>query len=166
MKTAGLLISFLVSATALFAEDTPKPEAPPPSVLKRYDKNKDGKLDEKESEKWRADLAARREKAAAERKARLEKFDADKDGKLSDDEKAAAKLSMTKARLEADLAKGKEKADARIAREQAEKAKTESAATTADSPTPPPSPATAPTMGDEPAKPDATKPGESMMMME
>ncbi|MFH1066621.1 MAG: hypothetical protein V1746_01790, partial [bacterium] len=62
-------------------------------ILEKYDKNKDGKLDDDEK--------AAMEKARQERRAKLQnrmlkKYDKNKDGKLDDDEKA----SMRKERRE------------------------------------------------------------------
>ncbi len=96
----------------------------PPSVLKRYDKNKDGALDDSERAKWEADKVARREKERSERAALLEKYDTDKDGKLSEEEKAEAKLGWQKERSEKETEKMKERvAKAKEERERAEKEK-------------------------------------------
>ena len=60
-------------------------------ILKRFDTNKDGKLDETE----KADM----QKKMADRKAKvLEKFDTDKDGKLSEEERKAMREAMKKER--------------------------------------------------------------------
>lgn len=115
LRRAALASLVLISAGALSAEGkAPEKTAPaksdvPPSVLKKFDKNKDGALDEKELAKWEAEKAAKREKYAKERAELLEKFDANKDGKISEEERAAAKLEMGKARTEADAVKAKEK---------------------------------------------------------
>ena len=47
-------------------------KAPSEKVLKKYDLNKDGKLDEAETAKWHADQKAAAEKKAAEKKAAAE----------------------------------------------------------------------------------------------
>ena len=47
---------FAISATA--AEDTAKTKPIPPEVLKKYDVNHDGKLDETELAAWKADKKA------------------------------------------------------------------------------------------------------------
>ncbi len=91
------------------AQDKLADKPPAPSVVRRYDKNKDGLLDEQEAAKWKADLAAKREQYAKERAELLEKYDADKDGKISDAEKAAAKLGMGRDRTERDSLKAREK---------------------------------------------------------
>jgi hypothetical protein len=122
LRAAAFLSLALVTGGALRAEAGAKPDVPP-GVLKKYDKNKDGTLDETEAAKWEADKAERREKDRKAREERLQKYDTDTDGKLSEAEKAAAKLAMEKERTERDMVKGKEKAQERIAREKAEKEK-------------------------------------------
>jgi hypothetical protein len=120
------LVSFVAAiGTSFGAEEASKPADPvPPSVLKRYDKNKDGALDEAERAKWQADLAARREKERADRAAMLEKYDTNKDGKLSEEERVTAKLGWQKERSEKEAEKMKERvAKAKAEREREEKAK-------------------------------------------
>ena len=99
MKTPALLTRVsllglalgLIASSALRAEGTEKKaEKPvPPGVLKKYDKDGDGKLNDEEAPAWKA---ARE----AEKKAALEKYDANKDGKLDDAEKAAMKADKEK----------------------------------------------------------------------
>ncbi len=89
---AGLLgVAFCLITSGVRAEGAEKPaEKPvPPGVLKKFDKDGDGKLSDEEKAAWKA---AR----DGEKKAMLEKYDADKDGKLSDEEKAAAKAEREK----------------------------------------------------------------------
>ncbi len=123
---------FLVGALCR-AEEPVKPADPvPPSVLKRYDKNKDGALDEGERGKWEADKSARREKERAGRAAMLEKYDTNKDGKLSEEERVSAKLGWQKERSVKETEKMKEriaKAKAEREREEKEKAAQPSAET-------------------------------------
>jgi hypothetical protein len=125
----ALVSSLLVSVGALRAEDKPVSDVVPPSALKKYDKNKDGALDEKERGKWEADKAARREKERAQRAEMLEKYDTNKDGKLSEEERAAAKLGMERTRTEQEGEKMKERAakqeqqEKEAAAKEAEKAK-------------------------------------------
>lgn len=119
MKTSPLsswLRLGAVCSLALFAtlslraeEGAPKSEIPP-SVLKRFDKNQDGKLDDAEKAKWEAEKAARREKEAAKKAEMLARFDTNKDGKLDEEERAAAKIAMAQDRTASDAAKAKEKA--------------------------------------------------------
>jgi hypothetical protein len=126
-RLAVLASLALVSGGSLLAEGEARADVPP-GILKKYDKNKDGALDETELARWEADKAARREKERKAREERLQKYDLNKDGKLSEDEKAAAKLAMEKERTEREMAKGREKAQERLAREKAEKEKSEAAA--------------------------------------
>lgn len=60
----------------------------PGHVLKKYDVNKDGVLDEKETAAWEADKAKKKAEAEARR---LEKYDKNQNGKLDADELAAEK---------------------------------------------------------------------------
>ena len=79
--TLGVCLRGLVSANA---EDKKEGKGEkheiPAKVLEKYDKNKDGKLDDSEKEAMKQD-----------RKEALKKFDKNGDGKLDDSEKAAAK---------------------------------------------------------------------------
>lgn len=124
LTRAGLLglALCLIAPAALRAEGSDKPEKKaeksekaaekpvPPGILKKYDKDGDGKLSDDEAAAWKADKQA---KAEAEKKAMLEKYDADKDGKLSEEERAAMKADREKAMQEK--------------KEKAEKAKAEKA---------------------------------------
>lgn len=113
-------------SAGLRAQEAPPKPAVPPSVLQRFDKNKDGKLDDAERAKWEADKAQRREKDAARRAEMVARFDTNKDGRIDADEGAAAKLAMAQERTEADMVKTK----ARMEKE-AEKRKAEEAAASA-----------------------------------
>src|SRR5688572_6837089 len=91
---AGLigLALFALGSNAARAED--KADKPiPAGVLKKYDKDGDGKLNAEENAAWQA-------AKEAEKKALLEKYDTNKDGKLSEDEKAALKADKEKAKKE------------------------------------------------------------------
>lgn len=101
---------FACAGTLRAAESGKSKPDVPPSVLQRYDRNKDGKLSIDEKARWDADRAARREKEQAKRAEMLAKYDANKDGKLSEEEKAAAKLELQKDRTEKDAVKMKERA--------------------------------------------------------
>lgn len=57
---------------------------PPPEVLKEFDKNNDGKLDDTEREAAHTAMKARHE---AQHKQMLAKYDANRDGKLDDAER-------------------------------------------------------------------------------
>jgi hypothetical protein len=68
-----LVLSSLVFAVSLSAaEDTSKAKPIPPEVLKKYDTNHDGKLDESELAVWKADKKAARAKKAQGAKAQVE----------------------------------------------------------------------------------------------
>lgn len=91
MKTKVTLfaLSSLLAGPLAFAQDgNPPPERKgppiPPEVVKEFDKDGDGKLNEEERK------AARE----AREKQMLEKYDADKDGKLSDEERKTAREAM------------------------------------------------------------------------
>tara|TARA_B100000035_G_scaffold192911_1_gene164633 strand:+ start:500 stop:964 length:465 start_codon:yes stop_codon:yes gene_type:complete len=107
MKKIFLLISFLSIATAMIAEPEKKGkkigsgEGRPPreEVMKKFDKDGDGKLNEEEKAELRKKMAER----GAGRKVPpfiLEKFDKDGDGKLSEDERAEARKAMEARRAE------------------------------------------------------------------
>ncbi|NDC74846.1 EF-hand domain-containing protein [bacterium] len=148
LAAAGLLTAL----TLLRAEDTPA--SVPASVLKRYDKNKNGTLEAAEVAKWEADKAAARAKHKTERDALLAKYDANHDGRLDEAETADAKLGMEKVRAE----RIGEKIMARAA---AEKAAREPE--TAAQPSAPIAPATEPAK-DKSATPAMTEDGDAMMM--
>lgn len=94
--TLFVLASLLGGGVFAKAEEAPKkrpahPERPiPAEVLKEFDQDGDGKLNDEE----RAAMRAVREKK------KLERYDTDKDGKLSDEEKAAMRASREKEMLE------------------------------------------------------------------
>jgi hypothetical protein len=94
MKTTKLMILGALIGTCTFAaaqEEKPaRPEGggrgmrqPSPEMLKKFDKDGDGKLSQEEAK-------AMREAQQAKRKALIEKYDADKDGKLDETERKAA----------------------------------------------------------------------------
>lgn len=69
----------------------------PAELVKQFDKDGDGKLNEEETTAMRADMTAKRE---ARQKANLEKFDANKDGKLDEAETKTMRETQQKERLE------------------------------------------------------------------
>lgn len=148
LAAAGL---FAAAATTGHAEETPAPV--PASVLKRYDKNKNGALETAEVAKWEADKAAVRAKRKTERDALLAKFDANRDGRLDESETADAKLGMEKERSERDG----EKIMARAAAEKAAREAEAAAATPPASTTPAPAP-------DKTTAPATSEGGDAMMM--
>ncbi len=138
MKTYTSRLFLSAVAAALFAvspslraEEKEKAEIPP-SVLKRYDKNKNGALEEAEVAKWEADKAAAREKRKAERDAMLAKYDLNKDGKLSAEERAEAKVAMQAENSEREAARMKERAAKLKAEQEAAAASASSAEKAAD----------------------------------
>ena len=82
----------------------------PAGLLKKYDLNNDGVLDEKEKAAFEADKAKKKSEMEAKH---LEKYDTNKDGKLDESERAAAKAAKEEAaeKKKAELQKKKEKAE-------------------------------------------------------
>src|SRR5664280_154960 len=66
------------------------------AVLKKYDANHDGVLDESEKAAWQADKEKQQTAREAKRAADLARYDVNKDGKLNPDERAAAKADEEK----------------------------------------------------------------------
>ena len=96
----------LVSVSAPAADE----EKIPPSVLKKYDANKDGTLDATEQAAWQADKEKQRAARVAQRAEDLARYDTDKDGKLEKDERAAMKADDEKTRAEKKAAQADRKA--------------------------------------------------------
>ena len=115
--TLGVLVVSCAFSVAQ-AEEGKEPKKVPPGVLKKYDANQDGALDEKEKAAMEADKA--KHKAESEAK-RLEKFDKNKDGKLDESELAAEKA------LKQEMAE-KKKAEMEKKKAELEKKKAEQAA--------------------------------------
>ena len=68
-------------------------------MIKRFDRNGDGKLSEDEKSEAQKELKAKKgERPAGKLAEALRKFDADDDGKLSDEEKAAVKKDLAEKR--------------------------------------------------------------------
>jgi Ca2+-binding EF-hand superfamily protein len=107
MKKLLLLITFLAATTGMIAKPEkggkkPGSDEGRPSreeVMKKFDKDGDGKLNEEEKAELRKQMAER----GAGRKVPpfiMEKFDKDGDGKLSEDERAEARKAMEARRAE------------------------------------------------------------------
>ncbi len=94
----------LVSVSAPAAAE----EKASPSVLKKYDANKDGTLDATEQAAWQADKEKQRAARVAQRAEDLARYDTDKDGKLEKDERAAMKADDEKAQAEKQAAQAAE----------------------------------------------------------
>jgi len=152
LVAAGLL----AASTFLHAETPAKPV--PASVLKRYDKNKNGTLEAAEAAKWEADKAAVRAKRKGERDALLAKYDANQDGRLDEAEAAEAKLGMEKERAEREGEKI-------MARAAAEKAAQQAAAVDSGAKNPAPVAPSAAPSPDKTTAPAMTE-GSDMMMMQ
>jgi hypothetical protein len=103
MNTTLSLIALALAGTlAVQAQETP-PEGgqrerrgpgnrpTPPEILKEFDKDGDGKLNDEEAKAAREARQARAEEA---RKKMLEKYDTDKDGKLSEEERKTMRTEM------------------------------------------------------------------------
>ena len=97
----------LCLAGAAFAADGEKkganPETPRDEMLKKYDKNKDGKLDQSEREEWRKDREAET----------VKKYDKNGDGKLDQSEREAARAELIDAETEPEEDQNDETADYR-----------------------------------------------------
>ncbi len=145
LAAAGLL-----AASALLHAETPSPV--PASVLKRYDKNKNGVLEPAEVTKWEADKAAARAKYKTERDALLAKYDTNHDGRLDEAETADAKLGMEKERAERVGERIMARAAAEKAAQEAEAAKAAAPATPTASPAP-----------EKTTAPSMTEGGDTMM---
>ena len=91
MKKTLVIGLTLGLAGAVFAADgekkAEKRENPRDKMLEKYDKNKDGKLDQAEREEWRKDREAEV----------VKKFDKNGDGKLDESEREAARAERRKA---------------------------------------------------------------------
>ena len=90
----SLLFAFAISIAGLVsqaADKEKKPDRPRPgTLLERYDKNKNGKLDQDEREALRKDREADR----------IKRFDKNGDGKLDEQERQAASSEFRKRRAE------------------------------------------------------------------
>jgi Ca2+-binding EF-hand superfamily protein len=105
MKTTLTMIALALAGTlAVQAQEAPREGGPrrggpggpgnrqtPPEVLKEFDKDGDGKLNDEEAQAARTAMQARREE---QRKKMLEQYDTDKDGKLSEDERKKMQEDM------------------------------------------------------------------------
>ncbi len=99
-KILILALGLALSSTFLQAEDAPadkvkKAEARRAEMLKKYDKNGDGQLDETEK------AAAQEERRKEREQERLKKYDKNGDGKLDETEKEAMREDLKKRAQEA-----------------------------------------------------------------
>ena len=97
MNTTLTMIALALAGTLAVQAQEPAPRerranrGTPPEVLKEFDKDGDGKLNDEEAKAAREAMQAKREEA---RKKMLEKYDTDKDGKLSDEENKKMREDM------------------------------------------------------------------------
>jgi hypothetical protein len=100
MNTTLTMIALALAGSLAVQAQEPAPEGQrerrpnrqmPPEVLKEFDKDGDGKLNEEEA---KAAREARQAKAEEARKKMLEKYDTDKDGKLSDEERKTMRTEL------------------------------------------------------------------------
>lgn len=103
MKTKITCIALALAGIVAASAQEGNPDAPrrgqggpggrqvPPAVLKEFDKDGDGKLNDEEAKAARAAMQAKREEA---QKKMLAEFDADKDGKLNEEERKAMRTAM------------------------------------------------------------------------
>ena len=89
LKRAALFGLALGLGGAIAQAEEPAEKPVPPEVLKKYDKDGDGKLND-------AEKAERQKDRRAEHDANIAKYDKDGDGKLNDEEKAAMRADKKK----------------------------------------------------------------------
>ncbi len=90
LRAGAILPALLGSTQVTFGQVTAgseKPKQLPAAIVRKYDIDKDGVLNEEEKAAWKADVQRGRQEAQARR---LERYDANRDGKLDKAEKAAA----------------------------------------------------------------------------
>jgi|GEM_PF-1068522 len=100
----GILpLAIIVSVPSVFAQDsTETPKSLPAAIVRKYDVDRDGALNDAEKAAWKADVQRGRADAQTRR---LEKYDVNKDGKLDKGEKAAAAVDgLKKPKTEANKA--------------------------------------------------------------
>jgi hypothetical protein len=102
---ALVLASLILAAACLRAEEgAPPPPRPagemPPGLLKKFDTNQDGILDETEKAAMEAKREELRKGGEARRAEMMAKYDTDKDGQLSDAERAVMKADRQRAQIE------------------------------------------------------------------
>lgn len=109
----AVIVALSVPSLATAApEGKPDAAARKEAMLKKFDKDGDGKLSAEEKAAMKAEMQKRRGEGgkgpdAARRAEMMKKFDKDGDGKLSEEERAAMRAEMQKKRGEG----GKGKAD-------------------------------------------------------
>lgn len=113
----AVIVALSVPSLATAApEGKPDAAARKEAMLKKFDKDGDGKLNDEEKAAMKAEWQKRRGEGgkgpdAARRAEMMKKFDKDGDGKLSEEERAAMRAEMQKKRGEGGKAAGKGKAE-------------------------------------------------------
>ena len=117
---APLLVAVIIalsvpSLAAAAPEGKPDAAARKAAMLKKFDKDGDGKLSDEEKAAMKAEMQKRRGEGgkgpdAARRAEMMKKFDKDGDGKLSEEERAAMRAEMQKKRGEGGKGKAEGKA--------------------------------------------------------
>lgn len=108
------LISFAATTFAAPSENKDQAERKA-EMLKKFDKDGDGKLSDTEKKTLRAEMQSRqggkdrRQWTPEQRAEMLKKFDKDGDGKLSDDERNAAREAMKASRSKGEQRQEKKK---------------------------------------------------------
>src|SRR5688572_29779794 len=98
------LLAVALSATTGLGQEAPeKGKQLPAAILRKYDADKNGVLNEDEKAAWKADLQRGRAEAQARR---LDQYDTNKDGRLDKAEKAAAKAGGMSKKSSSDSKKG------------------------------------------------------------
>jgi len=99
LKTIAAVVACSMCAHAEKGDNDNRPirKGPPKELIKKFDKDGDGELNEDEKAAMKTAMKKRHEAAKAKM---LELFDANNDGKLCEDEKAAMKDAKNKKRKE------------------------------------------------------------------
>jgi Ca2+-binding EF-hand superfamily protein len=100
-----------LSLVSLSLRAAPEDDQVSAAVLKKYDANHDGVLDEKEKAAWQADRQKQQAAREARRAEDLARYDANRDGKINPDERAAMRADDEKARAERKAAQEARKAE-------------------------------------------------------
>ena len=100
----GLLALGLTTTIVKAKDEADKERKPSREMMKKYDANHDGMLDDAEKATMKADADA---KAKEMKAANLAKYDVNKDGKLDDAEKAAMKADKETKKAEREAKKSR-----------------------------------------------------------
>lgn len=94
LKLSALLACFTLAfvVTSNGEETAKEPKAPSKAALKKYDADQDGKLNDEEKARAKAEAKEKRE---AKKQETLKKYDANANGKLDEEEKGKMKAEHT-----------------------------------------------------------------------